>query len=136
MTMSAYHSRDPACDFGTYEDVVHLIFSDFGGKVDMYFYALLRILGLDRLQQTVKPFGRTKVPNDPDKVDLAQASLFPSSKVVHAVPDGLEDRGEGCHSNTGWSQDRPVSKLTKVSGHYPISLTSYQQDGLKLVEIL
>ena len=99
--MSAYHSRDPARDFGTHENVVHLIFGDFGGKVDMYLYALLRILGLDCLKQALKPLGRTKVPNDPDKVDLAQASLFPSSKVVHAVPDGLEDRGEGCDSNTG-----------------------------------
>lgn len=134
--MSAYRSQDPIRDLGTHKDIVHLIFGDFGGKVDMYLYALLRILGLDRLKQAVKPLSRTKVPNDPDKVDLAQTSLFPSSKVVHAVPDGLEDRGEGCHSNTGWRQDRPVSKLTEVSGHHPISLTSYQQDGLKLVEIL
>jgi len=84
----------------THQDVVHLIFRDLCGQVDVNLYPLFRILGFDGLEQTVKPFGRSKVPNHPDKVDLAQTGLFAMTKVVHSIPDRFEDRSEGCDSNT------------------------------------
>ena len=34
----------------TYQDVIHLVFGDFGGEVDMYFDTLVRVLGLDRFE--------------------------------------------------------------------------------------
>jgi hypothetical protein len=77
-----------------------LIFRDFGGQVNVNLYPLFRVLGFDSLEQTVEPFGRAKVSNDPDKVDLAQTGLFAMTKVVHSIPDRLEDGSEGCDPDT------------------------------------
>ena len=52
------------------------------------------------MQERVEPFGATEVADDPSKVDLGEARGLRVVEVVHAVPDGLEDRREGSHADT------------------------------------
>jgi len=49
----------------------------------------------------VEPFGRSKVSDNPDEIDFAQAGLLAAAKVIHTVPNRLEDRSERRHSDTG-----------------------------------
>lgn len=67
---------------------------------------VIHILRLDSQQQTPEPLERAKISADPEEVDLAKARLL--LRVVHAVPDTLEDGSEGRDSNTGADQDRDL----------------------------
>lgn len=50
-------------------------------------------------EERAEPFQRSKVTADPEEVDLAQTGLG-APTVSHAVPDGLQDRGEWRHADT------------------------------------
>ncbi|KFY06156.1 hypothetical protein V491_08819 [Pseudogymnoascus sp. VKM F-3775] len=60
---------------------------------------IIHILRLNSEQQATEPLETTKVPADPEEVDLAQPRLL--LWVVHPVPDALEDGGEGGDADTG-----------------------------------
>lgn len=59
----------------------------------------VHILRFNRHEQRPKPLKGTKVTADPEKVHFPKPSLL--SRVIHAIPDALEDRGERGHSNAG-----------------------------------
>ena len=59
----------------------------------------VHVLGFNGHQQRAKPFKRAKVPADPEEVDLAKTSLL--LRVVHPVPDALQDRCKRSHTNAG-----------------------------------
>jgi hypothetical protein len=69
-----------------YQYVVHLVFGDLCSKIDVDFYSLFRVFGLNSFEQAMKPLGGAKVADDPDKVYLAQSCLPSVAKVVHPVP--------------------------------------------------
>lgn len=57
-----------------------------------------QVLGLDRQQERTEPLETAKVSAYPEEVDFPQSRLL--LRVVHAVPDALEDAGEGRDANT------------------------------------
>lgn len=80
-------------------DVCGIVRLDLGRQVRVNLDAVVHVLRLDGQQQRAEPLKRPKVSADPEEVDLAQARLL--LRVVHAVPDGLEDGGERGDSYTG-----------------------------------
>ena len=72
-----------------------------GMGVDTYgmdFDAVLKILGLDGLEQAAKPLHGAKVSDDPEEVNLPQTSL--TLRIVHPIPDRLQDTGKRRDTNT------------------------------------
>lgn len=53
----------------------------------------------------------TKVTDDPDKIDFAQAGSFLLAELVHLVPDGLENRRKGRDAYPGYSSARELEDL-------------------------
>ena len=52
------------------DDVIHVVFLDLRGEVDVNLNAVLRILFFDGLQQRMEPFCTAKVTDDPGEVNL------------------------------------------------------------------
>ena len=76
---------------GTHDDVVHVVLLDLRSQVDVNFNPVLGVLLLNGLQQRVEPLRRAEVTDNPGEVDLRQARRLRLVKVVHAVPDRLQD---------------------------------------------
>lgn len=55
---------------GSYNDVVHVVFLDLGGKIDVDLNPVLGVLLLDGVKKRVEPFGGTEVTDDPSEIDL------------------------------------------------------------------
>lgn len=64
---------------------------------------VIDILGLDRQEQRSEPLERPKISANPEEVDLSQSSAG-SLRVVHAVPDTLENGSERRDTNTGTTE--------------------------------
>lgn len=77
---------------------------DLGRQIRVDLDAVVHVLGLHGKQQRSKPLKGAKVSADPEEVDLSQPCLLLG--IVHAVPDGLEDRSKGRNTNTGSDEDR------------------------------
>lgn len=85
---------------------VGIVNHDVGGIIGFYLRcqigvnlnALVDILGLNSEQQRSEPLERAKVTADPEEVHLGKTGL--ALGVVHAVPDGLENRGERRNTDT------------------------------------
>jgi hypothetical protein len=82
------------------KDIVHVVLFDLGGEIDGDLDPVLRVLLLDGVQKRVEPLCGAKVTDDPDEVNLGETGGTRVVEVVHSVPNGLEDRGEGCDTNT------------------------------------
>lgn len=75
-------------DFGfTYDDVIHFVFLELGGQINVDLNPVLRILFFDGVQEGVEPFSTPKVSDDPSKVYFGKTSGFGIVQVVHSVPD-------------------------------------------------
>ncbi len=70
-------------------DVGGVVALDLGREVRVDLDAVLDVLGLDGHEQRAEPLKGAKVAADPEEVDLGQPRLL--LRVVHPVPDGLED---------------------------------------------
>ena len=81
------------------QDIVHVIVLESGSEIDGDLDPVLRILLLDGVQERVEPFCGAEVTDDPNEVHLGETGGLRVVEAVHPVPDGLEDRGEGCHTN-------------------------------------
>lgn len=80
--------------------IIHL---DLRSKICMDFNMVIHILSFDSEKQGAEPFKGAEVTADPEEVDFAETSLF--LWVVHAVPDGFEDRCEWRDTNTCSNQN-------------------------------
>jgi len=74
---------------------------------------IIQILRLDGEQQRPEPLKRPKVTANPEEIHLAQARL--ALRVIHAVPDTLQNRSERSHTDTGAHEDSDL-KLEHVFG--------------------
>lgn len=81
------------------EDIVHVVLLESGSEIDGDLDPVLRVLLLDGVQERVEPFCGAEVTDDPDEVNLGETGGLRVVEAVHPVPDGLEDRGEGCNTN-------------------------------------
>lgn len=84
-------------------DIRGIIRLNLRREVRMNLNMIIHILSLDREEQAAEPLETPKVPADPEEVDLAQPRLL--LRVVHAVPDALEDGGEGSDADAGTDED-------------------------------
>ena len=57
----------------------------------------VHILRFDGHEQRPKPLKRSKVSAHPEEIHFAEPGLL--LRVVHPIPDALENRSEGSHSN-------------------------------------
>lgn len=73
-----------------------------GGQIRVNLNALVNILGLNGQQQGPEPLEGAKITADPEEVYLGQAGL--ALRIVHSVPDGLENRGERRDTDTSSDQ--------------------------------
>lgn len=85
-------------------NVRHVVVFDFGGQVDANLDSVLRVLFFDGVQERMEPFGRTEIADHPDEVDFGEAGGRRVVKVVHAVPNVLEDGGKGRYTDTSPDQ--------------------------------
>jgi hypothetical protein len=74
---------------------------------------IVKILRLNSQQQRPEPLKRPEISADPEEVDLAQAR--PALRVVHTVPDALEDGGKGRYTDTGTDENSDL-ELEHVLG--------------------
>ena len=86
------------------KNVVHVVLLDFSGEIDRDLDPVLRVLFLDSVQEGVEPLCGAEVTDNPNEVDLGEAGGLRVVEVVHPVPDRLEDRGEGCDTNTSTNE--------------------------------
>src|SRR5688572_28055812 len=84
-------------------DVGRVVCLDLGRQVCVNLNATLHILCLNGEEKRAEPFKRTEVTADPEEVYLGKTGLLLG--VVHAVPDRLQNRGEGSDTNTGTHED-------------------------------
>lgn len=84
-------------------NVGRIVNLDLGRQVRVDLDAVVDILGFDSQQKRAEPLERAEISADPEEVHLAQPRLL--LRVVHAIPDRLEDGGEGGHADTGTDQD-------------------------------
>lgn len=63
---------------------------------------VIKILGLDSQEQGSKPFKGTEISANPEEVDFPQPCA--SLRVVHPIPDALQDRGERRDTDTRTDQ--------------------------------
>jgi len=70
---------------------------------------VFKILCFNGQEQRPKPFKGAKVSANPEEVDLSEASL--SLRIVHSIPDALQDGGERCDADT--STDKDSASKTK-----------------------
>lgn len=85
-------------------DVGGVVSLDLGRQVGVDLDAAVDVLGLDGQQQRPEPLERAEVAADPEEVHLGQPRLL--LRVVHPVPDGLEDRRERRHADARSAQHR------------------------------
>ncbi len=71
---------------------------DLGRQVGVDLDVLLKIKKQDGEKQRAEPLEGAEVSADPEEVDFAEAGLL--LRVVHSVPDRLQNRSEGCNTNT------------------------------------
>lgn len=64
---------------------------------------MIHVLRLNSQKQASEPFERAKVTADPEEVDFSESSL--ALRIVHSVPDALENGREWCHANTSTNKD-------------------------------
>ena len=64
---------------------------------------VIHILRLNSEEQAAEPLETPKVPADPEEVHFAQPRLL--LRVVHPVPDALEDGGKGGDADAGADKD-------------------------------
>jgi len=86
-------------------DVVHIVVFDLGGQININLDPVLRILFFNGVQERVEPFGSPKVADDPGKVDFGEASRLGIIKVVHSVPNRLEDGSKRSDADTSTDQE-------------------------------
>ena len=67
------------------------------------------------MQERVEPFGTPEVSDDPSEVDFGEASVFGIVKVVHPIPDRLEDPANRVVSTASFA-DGNSRRLTKQTG--------------------
>lgn len=84
-------------------DVGRVVALNLGREVGVNLDAVLDVLRLDGHEQRAEPLKGAKVAADPEEVDLGQPRLL--LRVVHAVPDGLEDRGKRRDADAGADED-------------------------------
>lgn len=87
-------------------DVGSIVGFDLGRQVRVDLNALVDVLGLDGEQQRTEPLEGAKVTANPEEVDLGKAGL--GLRVVHAVPDRLENGSKGRDTNTSTDEDRDL----------------------------
>ena len=63
----------------------------------------VHVLGFDGHQQRAEPFERAKVSADPEEIDLSKTRLL--LRVIHPVPDALQNRSERSNANAGTDQN-------------------------------
>jgi hypothetical protein len=73
-----------------------------------------------RVGKRTLTLGRLKVPDHPDKVYFTQSRTLVLAKLVHPVPDRLEDRGEWGDANARL-RVIPSSWYDNVAGSPPTS---------------
>lgn len=74
----------------THDDIVHVIFLDFGSEIDVNLDPVLSILIFNGFQEGVEPLCTAKVTDDPSKVNLGEARRLRVVHAVHAVPDRFQ----------------------------------------------
>ena len=101
----------------THDDIVHVIFLNFGCEIDVNFDPVLSVLIFNSFQEGMEPLCAAKVTDDPSKVNLGEARWLRVVHVVHAVPDrfqyaviklessvflsnGRNSRGKWCNTDT------------------------------------
>ena len=84
-------------------DIRRIIRLNLRSKVRMDLNMIIHILRLNRKQQAPKPLETPKIPTHPEEVDFPQPRLL--LRVVHPVPDALENGCEGCDADTGADED-------------------------------
>lgn len=87
-------------------DVGGVVCFYLGGQVRVDLDALVDVLRLDGEQQRAEPLEGPKVSAHPEEVHLCETRL--ALRVVHAVPDGLENRRERRDSDTGSDEHRDL----------------------------
>jgi len=87
------------------DDVVHVVLLDLSRQVNVDLDAITRVLFLDGVQEGVEPFSCAEVPDNPSEVDLGEAGGLRIAEVIHAIPDGLQNGGEGSHTDTGTDEE-------------------------------
>lgn len=85
-------------------NVCRIVGLDSGGEICVNLNAVVQILSFDSEKKRTEPLERVEVTANPEEVNLGQSCLLLG--VVHSVPDGLEDGGEGCHTDTSTDEDR------------------------------
>jgi hypothetical protein len=73
-----------------------------GGSYCVDLNMIVKILSFDSQEQRPEPLKRAEISANPEKVHFSEASA--ALRVVHPVPDTLEDRSERCHTDTGTDQ--------------------------------
>lgn len=80
-------------------DIRRVIHLDLRRQVRVDLNMVIHILRFDSKQQRAEPFEGAEITTDPEEIHFAETGLL--LWVVHAVPDGFQDGGEGCDADSG-----------------------------------
>ena len=64
---------------------------------------IVHILRLNSHEQRSEPLERSEIPANPEEIYFSEPSLL--FRVVHTVPDALEDGGKRSHANSSTNED-------------------------------
>lgn len=84
-------------------DIGRVVRLDLRRQVRVDLDVIVHVLGLDGEQQAPEPLETPEVAAHPEEVHLAETRLL--LRVVHPVPDGLENRGERRHADARADED-------------------------------
>lgn len=86
---------------------------------------IIHILRFKSHKQRPEPLERAKVPAHPEEIDLPKWSLL--VRVVHPIPDTLEDRGKRGDANT--RTDKYCNLILEDSLRGTVERTVYINSG-------
>jgi len=96
-----------------HDDIVHFVLLELGGEVDGDFDTVLGVLFFDGVQEGVEPFGAAEVSDDPGEVDLGKPRRLRIIKVIHPIPNILQNTRKRRHTNTRSNQKHSL-EIQKV----------------------
>lgn len=87
---------------------------------------IIQILRFDGEEKRAEPLERPKITADPEEVHLPQPCA--ALRVVHAVPDALQDRCERCHTDTSSNQHSnfELEDVFRRRTKWPVDVNSWQ----------
>jgi hypothetical protein len=95
----------------------------------------VQILSFNGRQQRPEPLEGSKITADPEKVDLAEAG--PLLRIVHTVPNTLQDRRERRNANTGTAQHCHLifEDIFGSAAKRPINVDSWEDSANRRINI-